>query len=254
MFQIFTKNTQGNDYVLGDVHGMWELVEQLMDVVKFDPSKDRMFACGDLVDRGPRSKEVANWLKQPWFHSVIGNHEQMALEVFAGMTDLTGWDSPVQQIAIHMMNGGAWFHELSGDQQAKACAAMGKMPLAIEVITDKGRVGIVHAEVPNDDWNYFANALINERPANFEHIEHYALWSRNIIKKFNMAGVEGSGVDNIDMVIVGHSPCKEVVSVANIMYLDTGAAFGRKQSMVCIQGPNEGNIYEADSEYKWRRE
>jgi serine/threonine protein phosphatase 1 len=40
-----------------------------------------------LVDRGPRSEEAIDWIAQPWFHAVRGNHEQMAISVAAGQHD-----------------------------------------------------------------------------------------------------------------------------------------------------------------------
>ena len=36
-----------------------------------------LFAAGDLVDRGPYSPRVLEWLEHPWFASVRGNHEQL---------------------------------------------------------------------------------------------------------------------------------------------------------------------------------
>jgi len=46
-------NQAGKDYVIGDLHGCYELLERLLDAVGFDKSKDRLFSVGDLIDRGP---------------------------------------------------------------------------------------------------------------------------------------------------------------------------------------------------------
>lgn len=252
MFQKFDKNTQGRDFVIGDIHGMFDMVEQLMDQVKFDPAVDRMFSVGDLVDRGPRSREADNWCKQPWFHAIRGNHEQMAMDVFDSMYDLSGWKDPTETVALHIWNGGGWFHELDGDRQARAVNAFKQLPIAIEVETDNGRVGIVHAEVPDDDWNSLVNALLNN-PANLDHYLHYAMWSRDIMKKNVRFDVPFRGVANIDMVVVGHSVVKDPLSVSNIMYLDTGAYQGKSLSMVCIQGSDEGKVFIMESDWKWER-
>lgn len=247
MFQKFDKNTQGRDFVIGDVHGMFDMVERLMTEVQFDPAVDRMFVVGDLVDRGPRSKEADNWIKQPWFHSIRGNHEQMAIDVYCAMYDLTGWENPQETIALHIWNGGDWFHELDGDRQARIVAAFKTLPIAIEIETDEGRVGLVHAEVPDDDWNSFVTALLNGS-ANLDHHLHYAMWSR-LITRGKAPGFEG--VKNIDMVIVGHSVVKEAGNIHNVVYLDTGAYQGKALTMLCIQGGNQ--IYRIESEFKWER-
>lgn len=248
MFKYFERNTKGRDFVIGDVHGMFNLVEQLMDMVGFNPSVDRMFVVGDLVDRGPRSGEATDWLKQEWFHSIRGNHEQMAIDVYDKMYDLSGWQDSQETILLHTLNGGDWFHRLDGDRQAKVVAAFKELPIAVEIDTDKGKVGLVHAEVPDDDWNSFVTTLLNS-PTNMEHIEHYALWGRDIIR--DRVGTYFKGVDNIDLVIVGHSVVDTPLPKHNVLYLDTGAYQGKRLSMVCIQGGD--GLYQVDSDYKWSR-
>lgn len=248
MYKKFTKNETGRDFVIGDVHGMFHLVEDLMEQADFDPSKDRMFVVGDLVDRGPHSKDVASWLMQPWFHAVKGNHEDLAIRGYKCL-QLEEDVHTVDDVALHMINGGSWFYEMSGTKQTETIRELLKLPLAIEIPTDEGSVGLVHAEVPSDDWTTFVDALLHP-PANFEHFEHYAMWSRDILK--NQRHHKFKGVENIDVVIVGHSPMKEAMCVENVLYLDTGAAFGRKLSMVCIQGEMD-KIYEAQSDFKWSR-
>lgn len=42
-----------------------------------------MLSVGDLVDRGPDSIGCLKLLEAPWFHAVMGNHEQLLLNYFA---------------------------------------------------------------------------------------------------------------------------------------------------------------------------
>ena len=35
-----------------------------MDALDFDPERDRLFAVGDLVNRGPHSHEAIDWLER----------------------------------------------------------------------------------------------------------------------------------------------------------------------------------------------
>lgn len=76
-------NQNGRDFVCGDIHGMFDLVTQFLSHVDFDPLKDRLFACGDLVDRGLKNEDCLRLLDEPWFFSVLGNHEQLMLEYAA---------------------------------------------------------------------------------------------------------------------------------------------------------------------------
>ena len=78
--KTFSINATGTDYVVGDLHGCFKTLEKALRAINFKPEVDRLFSVGDLVDRGPRSHEVYKWLQQPWFHSVMGNHEVKVLQ------------------------------------------------------------------------------------------------------------------------------------------------------------------------------
>lgn len=49
-------NTQGRDFIVGDMHGCRAMIDTLLAHVGFDGSRDRLFSVGDLVDRGPDSE------------------------------------------------------------------------------------------------------------------------------------------------------------------------------------------------------
>ncbi|WP_156803421.1 metallophosphoesterase [Frateuria aurantia] len=46
---------------MGEIHGCFSRLEAALALVGFDAGRDRLFAVGDLVDRGPESAEVLNW-------------------------------------------------------------------------------------------------------------------------------------------------------------------------------------------------
>ena len=80
--QKLPSNTRGTDYVIGDLHGCFSLLERLLGEVHFDKSRDRLFSVGDLIDRGPESLRCLQLLAEPWFYAVQGNHENMMLNFF----------------------------------------------------------------------------------------------------------------------------------------------------------------------------
>lgn len=102
-------NPRGRDFVVGDLHGCFDLLDRLLEHVRFDPACDRLFSVGDLVDRGPYSLRSAEFLGEPWFHAVKGNHETLLLDFFDpylanGRMDY--WDQVLRSDL--WLNGGWW--------------------------------------------------------------------------------------------------------------------------------------------------
>ncbi|MDN0081998.1 metallophosphoesterase [Crenobacter sp. SG2305] len=206
----FEENTQGNDWVVGDLHGCFGLLKALLREINFDEAADRLFSVGDLVDRGPDSAGVLNLLALPWLYSVRGNHEQIALD-----TDLTDNDSK----AYYQSIGGSWFlraPKLAQDAYRKAFA---DLPLAIEVATSLGPIGIVHADCPLPTWGQFARTLEDEDTA--IQLQMMAQWSRDRIMRGNERGIP-----DLRALIVGHTPRAMPEALGNVIDIDTGAVYG----------------------------
>src|SRR5690349_6471755 len=75
------RNSKGRDFIVGDLHGVYDLLDQALETVRFDTQCDRLFSVGDLMDRGPYSARALVFLQKPWFFAVAGNHEAMFVEV-----------------------------------------------------------------------------------------------------------------------------------------------------------------------------
>lgn len=216
MFEIikrFGRNTAGRDFVLGDLHGSIELVGHLLALVDFDPKVDRLFLVGDLGDRGRHSAACVALLREPWVHAVRGNHEQIFLDLFAN-----GEADPDELAWQADRNGLGWVLELSPAERQAIWAEFAKLPLVIEVETERGTVGILHAEVPiGMDWPEFLAKVEARDPATIKS----ALWGRIRAETGNTSGVRG-----IDRIFVGHTPHKAGVQrYGNIYYVDTAAVF-----------------------------
>jgi serine/threonine protein phosphatase 1 len=200
----FTRNSVGRDWAVGDIHGHFSRLRAALEGVGFDPERDRLFSVGDLMDRGPECREAPRWLAQPWFHAVQGNHEDYAVRyVRTGLVDAENW----------RLNGGGWFFEMSAEDQRLHAETYARMPLVIEVQTEAGVVGIVHADCPVRDWTKLERYLRDR----YKRARGICQWSRERLSRGDASGVRG-----VRAVVVGHTPLARPVALGNVYHIDTG--------------------------------
>lgn len=206
-FQRLPPNEAGRDFVVGDVHGCFSVLDQAIRALDFHPENDRLFSVGDLIDRGPESHRTLEFLAKPWFYAVLGNHERLLLD--SGDPEI---------MAIWLVNGGDWWLEQSLATQNQFRDALTQLPYAIEVETVQGPVGIVHADVPRHmAWPAFVEAVVQGDAGVLET----SIWGRS-----RALGHVTVGVAGIVRVFCGHTVCLERVrQVANVSCIDTGAVY-----------------------------
>jgi bis(5'-nucleosyl)-tetraphosphatase (symmetrical) len=64
-------------YVIGDVQGCYNQLQELLQLVQFNSDRDQLLFCGDLIARGPKSLECLRFIKdlQANAITVLGNHD-----------------------------------------------------------------------------------------------------------------------------------------------------------------------------------
>jgi serine/threonine protein phosphatase 1 len=210
LFREVPINAVGRDFIVGDIHGCFTKLKAHLDTIGFNPDAcDRLFSVGDLVDRGDENDAALEWLAQPWFFAVAGNHEDMAIR----------WANGEFPSEHYIANGGAWNVVNSLDRSLVFAGEFMQLPIAIELETSKGRVGIVHADCPFHSWETFKEELSDAQGG--EEFIRDALWSRYRIRAAKF-GINTSNVTGIRAVVVGHTPMDSPTWVNNIFHIDTG--------------------------------
>ena len=82
-------------HLIGDLQGCCDPLEQLLDVIGFSPSRDRIVLLGDLVNRGPQSLAVLRRLRALGSAAtcLLGNHDLHLLAVAQGAQPLRRGDT-----------------------------------------------------------------------------------------------------------------------------------------------------------------
>ena len=200
--QTFQPNTLGADYVVGDLHGMYDLLLDALAKVNFNTDRDRCFSVGDLVDRGPDSEKCLNLIHQPWFFAVKGNHEEILINITRNSGSYTKekW----------LIAGGHWHEKVATSQMHQYANWLDQLPYII-YIDSNPFVAICHAEYPLNQW-------LPQQVAGDPKLKKALQWSRSRIKEQDTSIVTG-----IDHIFCGHTIVKKPLVLGNHHFIDTGA-------------------------------
>lgn len=220
-------NTKGSDFFVGDIHGCFSTLEKLLDKAAFDPEVDRLFSVGDLINRGSESHRAIEFLKQPWFYAVAGNHEVIFMDYMEG--------GKVRTRHLHYLVD--WVPHQTRKAMIELYEQIRALPIAITIESIRqhssvGRVGVLHANISHHTWNDFITDLVK---GGYESQTAYdAQWSRDRYNSSNAAIVSG-----VEAVYVGHKPVDHTKVLGNVYYIDTGCVY---DNMLTLHKRGDGAV------------
>lgn len=213
--QIYNEPDIGRLFVVGDIHGCYDLLMAELAKVSFDFQRDWLISVGDLVDRGAQCVQCVALLKQSWFKAVRGNHEQMCIDGFS--------DIHYAELHFKDSNGGRWFYQLPREQRAEIVSQFETLPIIIEITFKNKKYGFVHAQVDaRNDWELFKQGVALSEDYLGRSIADGAIWGRERAR----APLHAPGfasVAHVDEVYMGHTVMPQAIQKHNCFFIDTGA-------------------------------
>lgn len=195
-------------YIIGDIHGCFETFKALLKQL---PENARICLVGDLIDRGPKSKQVVQYVIDNKIDCVKGNHEVMMYEqpdywaLNGGMETLESYsDDPTDYD----------YKKLDRTLFAEHQEWMKTLPVYLEypeIKNEDGRHLVVSHSLIHNVWK------LRDKPEREEHFNQTAMWTRNF----------SAVKDNPEIFnVIGHTPQKYTVSATKIYSnVDTGCCF-----------------------------
>lgn len=214
----------GRDLIVGDIHGEFTKLEAKLTDIGFNPSAgDRLFAVGDLIDRGPESDKAIQWLAHPWFKTIRGNHEEALIAYVA--------QGPGAMRDYIRGYGAGWVRNHMLDDLERLASKFQDLPLAIELETAHGLVVLLHGDCPTTSWAKLKAALShvdeNRRgsmivgASRADALALACTWSRDRAERLQHNRPSHGRVEDVRAVLLGHTPMQGVKADENVMFIDT---------------------------------
>lgn len=227
-------------YAIGDIHGHLDKLKQVHDWIARDQAKNgpaTIVHVGDLVDRGPDSKGVIDYLiagrdrGEDWV-VLKGNHDRMmSLYLQAEpqrdprLRSEFDWLHPrlggIETLESYGLNTDTAPYDLHKAARSAVPQAHFAFLQDMPILHQQGDVACVHAGIrpglPLD-----------------QQVEDDLIWIRD---EFHL-----SRADHGPLIIHGHTPVDEVLHYGNRVNIDTGAAYGGPLSAIVVEGREVAQI------------
>jgi serine/threonine protein phosphatase 1 len=214
-------NVQGQDYVIGDLHGECGQLDHLLKAVSFNPERDRLFSVGDLIDRGENSLAAIKLQDKPWFYAVRGNHEQMLIEAIT-RHDLRLW----------RYDWGDWAEHLSQAELTVLAEQLDQMPSVIVVGEAAQRFHIVHAALSYPSQVVMRDQMVDKLHGQFIEDHQSLFWSRwmafrhRMFAGHNQEMLAAEAIEpNLSLTFCGHTPLPVASWLWSHYLIDQGAGY-----------------------------
>ena len=200
-------------FAIGDIHGSFERLQELIQKIPIDFSEDILVFIGDYIDRGPASVEVVDYMidlkkRYPEIIHLKGNHEDMLEKYLDGTDRFT-----------YLLNGG----QNTLDSYLSKTNRSDTFPIPPDHMEFFKSLKLYYE---TEDYIFVHAGLRPKIPLESQETEDL-LWIRD---KFIY-----SDFDFGRQVVFGHTPLEKPLVEPNKIGIDTGAVYGN--ALTCVQLP-----------------
>ena len=212
-------------FIIGDIHGELDKLKRLIADI---PSHVQIYSVGDIIDRGPKSRETIEFIRSSDIQAIKGNHEMMACECIPLITQLAEGQELTRSF-IYKLGGYDWFtnggkdvfSSYNGDYQALLTDLLYLQSLPLYIETG----------IKNEDG---LELLVSHTWSAFKPLKQAAtftfdfVWNRNqpYSKKNNTPYYNVFGHTPTDYVLQKKAPIPaEPIFYDGSVNLDTGATY-----------------------------
>lgn len=236
------KTPQGSEgkrvYAIGDVHGRFDVLEELLDQIQAHAQsasrvETHLIFLGDLIDRGPQSKQVIERVMRPIpgmdkVHFILGNHEEAIVRGLSGEPNL---------LKSWLKHGGYDTAESYGIERG----------VLIEK-PDDVLEHVLSSTIPSSHLKFMGSFLDSIRFGDYLFV-HAGVrpgiplkrqWPQDL--RWIRDEFLNSDTDFGAVVVHGHTISGAITEKSNRIGLDTGAYSTGKLSAVWIEGKERGYL------------
>lgn len=194
--------------ICSDLHGAFNTLLRLLNKCPKElVNSDDLVFLGDLIDRGPNSKQVVEFTTNEGVRTCAANHEDLAMAFHNTKPNCSAW----YDNGVWLENGGCDTLTSFGQDPYR-----GRLPDSILNWMANLPIYIIDKRYPNLLLSHTGHAKIKAQPSDMNN-RFNALWNRN--HQFKADGYYR---------ILGHTPELEPIMKDNYSMIDTGAAYASR--------------------------
>lgn len=229
-------------FVIGDIHGDYRGLLDVLTEAKFDYENDMLIGLGDYCDGWPETSDViATLLKIKHFKGVLGNHDSWALDFMdiEMRGDVAKSMNQAREKANWLHHGGeGTYDSYQGKPElwVKHKEWLQSLPYYLE---EDGKLFVHAGPVPGQS----IETISRLQPS-------LLIWQRQFVSELPIKPWQDH-----DELYIGHTPTQvidyikhtgEPIQYGNTWFMDTGAAFDGKLSMMNIETKE---VFQADESW-----